>query len=102
MWGVVAAHLTNNWGYYVMLMWLPTYLRDRLNVDLHQMGMLSVLPYLLMYACSNTSGYVADRWIAQGVAIVTVRVRVEAMAKLVPCGCFVVLAVVEMGQVPEP
>ena len=43
MWGVVAAHLTNNWGYYVMLMWLPTYLRDRLHVDLHQMGMLSVL-----------------------------------------------------------
>jgi len=72
MWGLVAAHLSNNWGYYVMLMWLPTYLRERLQVDLKHMGLVSILPYLLMYICSNTAGYVADRWIAAGVPVVEV------------------------------
>jgi len=93
MWAVVAAHLSHNWGYYVMLMWLPTYLRERLGLDLKVLGLVSVLPYCVMYILSNASGSIADYWLRNDIPIRDVRIRIEAVAKLTPCLCFILLSV---------
>ena len=39
----------SNWGFYVLLTWLPTYFTQALGVDLSQVGLYTILPWLAMF-----------------------------------------------------
>jgi len=59
IWAVIVNHFCNNWGFYILLTWLPTYLKDR-HFDLSQSSWLSVLPFLTMFFVAAGGGRLAD------------------------------------------
>ncbi|KAE8749881.1 hypothetical protein FOCC_FOCC003350 [Frankliniella occidentalis] len=48
VWAIVAAHFSENWGFYTLLTQLPTFMKDVLQVEIEQSGLLSALPYICM------------------------------------------------------
>ena len=56
---VMCAHVAHNYGYYVVLMWLPKYFLS-LHIDLQDVGSFAVLPYLCMFAFDVLWGRFVD------------------------------------------
>ncbi|XP_077989953.1 vesicular glutamate transporter 1-like [Glandiceps talaboti] len=60
VWAIVAAHFSENWGFYTMLTSLPTFFKQVLGFDLFQAGLLSALPYIMMACSVAVGGQIAD------------------------------------------
>ena len=60
VWACAIAHFANNWGYYTLLTCLPKYMRDVLQFDMTQNGILSGLPYLVTWLLMTAGGQLAD------------------------------------------
>jgi len=56
----------NNFGYYVTVSWIPTFLKKQLGFDLRAAGFLSVLPYILQGISAQGSAQIADALIKRG------------------------------------
>ncbi|XP_033219220.1 vesicular glutamate transporter 2.2 isoform X2 [Belonocnema kinseyi] len=82
VWAIVAAHFSENWGFYTMLTQLPTYMNDVLNYKLEKAGFSSALPYLVMAIVLQFSGHLADHLRAKKI-LTTTQVR-----KIFNCGAF--------------
>ncbi|XP_034196051.1 major facilitator superfamily transporter 9 [Osmia lignaria lignaria] len=82
VWAIIAAHFSENWGFYTMLTQLPTFMNDVLNFKLDKTGYLSALPYLAMTIAVQFSGYLAD-YLRTKKILTTTQVR-----KLFNCGAF--------------
>ncbi|XP_076245083.1 major facilitator superfamily transporter 9 isoform X1 [Calliopsis andreniformis] len=83
VWAIVAAHFSENWGFYTMLTQLPTFMNDILDFKLDKTGYLSALPYLAMTLVVQFSGHLAD-YLRTKKILTTTQVR-----KLFNCGAFV-------------
>ncbi|XP_033188462.1 vesicular glutamate transporter 1 isoform X2 [Bombus vosnesenskii] len=83
VWAIVAAHFSENWGFYTMLTQLPTFMNDVLDFKLDKTGYLSALPYLAMTLVVQFSGHLAD-YLRTEKILSTTQVR-----KLFNCGAFV-------------
>ncbi|XP_076668137.1 major facilitator superfamily transporter 9 isoform X2 [Andrena cerasifolii] len=83
VWAIVAAHFSENWGFYTMLTQLPTFMNDVLDFKLDKTGYLSALPYLAMTLVVQSSGHLADYLRAKNI-MTTTQVR-----KVFNCGAFV-------------
>jgi len=57
-WAIIINHFCNNWGFYVLLTWLPTYLNKMFNLT--KSGFLGVLPFLAMFIMGTIGGRLAD------------------------------------------
>ncbi|XP_065056219.1 sialin-like isoform X3 [Rhopilema esculentum] len=60
VWAIMIAHFTGNWGNFILLTSLPTYLKLVLKFDLQKAGFLSALPYLIMTIMIQIGGQLAD------------------------------------------
>ncbi|XP_065056209.1 sialin-like isoform X2 [Rhopilema esculentum] len=60
VWAIIVASFTTNWGHYILLTSLPTYLKLVLKFDLQKAGFLSALPYLIMTIMIQMGGQLAD------------------------------------------
>ncbi|XP_076045681.1 putative inorganic phosphate cotransporter [Oratosquilla oratoria] len=62
---VAILHFGNNWGFYTLLTELPTYLKNIQHYDMKSNGLVSALPYLIMWlvsvAYSTTIGQLSRR-----------------------------------------
>ena len=45
VWAFFTCNYCNAWGFWLILNWLPSYFKDQFEVDLEQLGVMSVLPY---------------------------------------------------------
>jgi len=66
VWAIIVAHFCNNWGGYVLLAWMPTYIKDGLGVDFASVGLFAVIPSLSSFLFLNVGGWVTDRLIKGG------------------------------------
>ncbi|XP_044011343.1 sialin-like [Aphidius gifuensis] len=82
VWAIVAAHFSENWGFYTMLTQLPTFMSDVLNFQIKKTGFLSALPYLVMAIVLQFSGHFAD-YLRSNNYLTTTQVR-----KIFNCGAF--------------
>jgi len=73
VWAVIVAHFCNNWWFYVLLAWLPTFVTKGLGVDYASVGFFAMMPHIALFIFINLSGYVADRLIDRGLTITHVR-----------------------------
>jgi MFS family permease len=79
-WAIYINHSASNWGAYTLLTFLPDYMDTQLNFDIKSSGVLSMLPYLLMFLCSAGAGAVSDRLVR--------RMSVRRVRILVQCTSF--------------
>ncbi len=66
VWAIIVGHFCNNWGGYVLLAWMPTYITQGLGVDFASVGIFSVVPSLCSFLALNLSGWITDRLIERG------------------------------------
>ncbi|KAJ1528764.1 hypothetical protein ONE63_007151 [Megalurothrips usitatus] len=82
VWAIVAAHFSENWGFYTLLTQLPTFMRDVLHAQIQQSGVLSALPYVCMAVILQAAGHLAD-WLRAG------RMSTTSVRKLFNCAAFI-------------
>ena len=92
VWAIVLAHVCHNWGFNILLLWLPTYLDRIFGVSLARVGGLALIPWLVTFAASNTGGWVADLLAARGLAAGRVRKLLQSVAFAVGAAPLLVLA----------
>ena len=73
-WACAIVHFANNWGLYTMSTCLPKYMRDVLQFDMTQNGILSALPYIATWLLMTGGGLVAD-WLRAPHRLQTTTVR---------------------------
>jgi ACS family sodium-dependent inorganic phosphate cotransporter len=80
VWAIVIAHLCNNFGFYIILLWLPSYLAHNFNVPMSRLGELSVIPYAIAFVMQNASGWFADALQKRGMSLTAVRKSMQGAA----------------------
>jgi ACS family sodium-dependent inorganic phosphate cotransporter len=80
VWAIVIAHLCNNFGFYILLLWLPSYLNHTFGVPMERLGRLTVIPYIAAFLMQNLSGWAADSLHKRGFAVGAVRKSLQAAA----------------------
>ena len=76
--------MSHNWTYYLLLTWLPNYLKRRLDLDIEKVSSLALIPYLACFVGSNLGGSLCDYLIARGVKVRWVRRGAVILGDLVP------------------
>jgi MFS transporter, ACS family, solute carrier family 17 (sodium-dependent inorganic phosphate cotransporter), other len=80
VWAIVMAHLCNNFGFYILLLWLPSYLNQTFHVPLKDLGVMAVMPYLAAFVAGNCSGWFADSLQRRGMRMTAVRKTLQTTA----------------------
>ena len=80
VWAIAIAHLCNNFGFYILLLWLPTYLDKTFHLTLPRVGLFSLIPWISTFIFSNVAGWLADRMFRAGVRVVTVRKTLQTVS----------------------
>ncbi|XP_063620992.1 vesicular glutamate transporter 1 [Cydia splendana] len=82
VWAIVMAHFSENWGFYTLLTFLPTFMQDVFKFETSATGWLSAVPYLAMAIVLQVAGHLAD-WVLTKGYMSRTNVR-----KLFNCGAF--------------
>ncbi|XP_066938077.1 putative inorganic phosphate cotransporter isoform X2 [Macrobrachium rosenbergii] len=73
-WAIMVVHFGQNWGFFTLLTELPTYLKNIQHFDMKRNGLLSALPYFVMWVVSLLYSQLIDRLYASGkISTITVR-----------------------------
>ncbi|XP_031831623.1 putative inorganic phosphate cotransporter [Nomia melanderi] len=67
MWALLATQCAHNWGFWMLLTKIPSYMASVLGYDIKQNGMLTALPYLTAWILSFPTSYVSDMLIKKKV-----------------------------------
>lgn len=79
VWAIIVGHFCNNWGGYVLLAWMPTYITQGLHVDFASVGLFSVVPSLCSFLFLNVAGWLADALIKRGWSVTTTRKTMQTI-----------------------
>lgn len=60
MWATTVAHVGHNWGFWLLLTEMPTFISTVLKFDIKEDGVLSALPYCAMFLLQMPVSYTAD------------------------------------------
>ncbi len=80
VWAIVLAQSCSNFGFNIVLLWLPTYLNHSFGVRLERVGALALVPWIATFAISNLGGWVADAMLKRGVSVATARKLMQSLA----------------------
>ncbi|KAK0416233.1 hypothetical protein QR680_012364 [Steinernema hermaphroditum] len=78
VWACFVGHFAADWGSYMVMVSLPSFLNDVLGFELTSMGFVSSIPYLGYFLFINVSAVVADKLQSSG-ALSTLNTRRLAM-----------------------
>ncbi len=80
VWAIVIAHVCNNFGLYIILLWLPSYLHKTFSVPMERLGSYSIVPWIAAFGVGNFSGWIADGLRRQGMSLTAVRKLMQTLA----------------------
>jgi ACS family sodium-dependent inorganic phosphate cotransporter len=94
VWALVFNHFCSNWGFYVILSWLPRYFADVHRLDLRGAGHASLLPWIVMFVMTNVGAQLADGLLKRGRSVTFVRKLMQSIGFFGPAA-----ALLAIGQV---
>ena len=80
VWAIVIAHVCNNFGGYIILLWLPSYLHKIFGVPMERLGSYSIIPWIAAFCIGNLSGWIADGLRKRGMTMTGVRKLMQTAA----------------------
>lgn len=99
-WSVLIVHVGYNWGFYTLLTELPTYLHKIQHVDMTSNGILSALPYLIMWIVSLVYSNIISHLQSTGkLSIIFVRRLSVGIGTYGPMIGLIVMCFVDCNQV---
>lgn len=72
-WAIILANIANNWGYFVLLSWMPVYFNTVFGVNLKEAAWFSAVPWGTMAISGYIAGAMSDYLIKSGYSITSVR-----------------------------
>lgn len=95
-WGLVFAHFSSNFGTYLFLTQLPTYMKEVLKFDVKSSGFLASLPFIVFWFIILVSGAIADRIImSKKLSKVAVRKLFNTLGLILPASAVAALCFVD-------
>jgi ACS family sodium-dependent inorganic phosphate cotransporter len=82
VWAIVVGHFSSNWMLYMLLAWLPSYLKSARGFSLANAGLWSAAPWLASFIAANVAGHFAHTLLANGRSAGFVRKLMQSI------GCF--------------
>jgi MFS family permease len=73
LWAMAVGHISNTYGFYFLLAWLPLFLVQQRGFSIEQMSYLATLSYAASAASAVALGWLSDRWTASGRSEAAVR-----------------------------
>eukprot|EP01018_Ginkgo_biloba_P028764 Gb_28293 [translate_table: standard] len=86
-WAIIIANLTNNWGYFVLLSWMPVYFNTVFGINLKEAAWFSAIPWATMAAVGYVAGAFSDFLIQSGLNITLVRKIMQERIVLIHFVC---------------
>ncbi|XP_057498632.1 probable anion transporter 3, chloroplastic [Actinidia eriantha] len=83
-WAIILANITNNWGYFVLLSWMPVYFKTVFNVNLKQAAWFSAVPWGTMAISGYIAGAMSDFLIKAGYSVTSVRKIMQSIGFIGP------------------
>ncbi|KAL7583714.1 probable anion transporter 3, chloroplastic [Lactuca sativa] len=83
-WAIIFANVTNNWGYFVLLSWMPVYFKTVFNVNLKQAAWFSAVPWGTMAFSGYVAGAASDYLIKRGYSLTFVRKVMQSIGFIGP------------------
>ncbi|KAL0555636.1 hypothetical protein IC582_009590 [Cucumis melo] len=83
-WAIIFANMTNNWGYFVLLSWMPVYFKTVFNVNLKQAAWFSAIPWGTMAVSGYFAGTTSDALIKSGYPVTLVRKIMQSIGFIGP------------------
>lgn len=80
VWALIFNHFCCNWGFYVILTWLPTYVNEGLGVNNRAVGLYTVVPFIANIIGFSLAGVIADRMVDRGLSVLHVRKIMQSIA----------------------
>ena len=90
VWACITANFVNNWGYFILLAWMPLYFKQVVGLDLARASWFSALPWATMAVSGLAAGTLADNLIARGVSVTVVRKITQSVGFIGPAISLVV------------
>ncbi|XP_076063253.1 sialin-like isoform X2 [Oratosquilla oratoria] len=95
MWAIIVSHTCSNWGWYMLLVKLPTYMRYILKFDIKSNAGLSAVPFLCNWIFTIGMGQTLDLLRSRNVITTTFARKLStAVAALLPALCLVLVTYV--------
>jgi len=92
VWAIIVANFCNNWGFYILLTWLPTYLEKALFFSFSKSAFLSVLPYVGLFLVCVVAGRMADVLIAYQFNTTFVRKLFGLISTMMPAAFLIIVS----------
>lgn len=89
---LIFAQIGHDWGFYIMVSDLPKYMADVLLYPIKSNGLLSSIPYLVMWIVSISSGFVGDFLIRKNIVGLTFSRKMFTTIAAIGPAIFIVLA----------
>ncbi|KAG9155929.1 hypothetical protein Leryth_004169 [Lithospermum erythrorhizon] len=83
-WAIIFANMMNNWGYFVLLTWMPVYFKTVFNVNLKQAAWFSAVPWGTMAISGYIAGVISDFLIKSGYTLTVVRKMMQSIGFIGP------------------
>ncbi|XP_018006986.1 sialin isoform X2 [Hyalella azteca] len=92
---IIVAHTCSNWGWYMLLVKLPTYMRYILKFDIKSNAGLSAVPFLCMWVFTMLFASLLDFLLSKNIITTTVaRKLATSVASVPPAICLVLVTYV--------
>uniref|UniRef100_A0A6P7GY55 Sialin n=1 Tax=Diabrotica virgifera virgifera TaxID=50390 RepID=A0A6P7GY55_DIAVI len=90
---ILVAHTCSNWGWYMVLIELPMYMKNVLRFKISENAILTALPFLCMWLFSMILSKTLDTLRARKIITTTIaRKTATGCASIVPMICFIALS----------
>lgn len=84
-WAILIAHMCNNWGWYMILIELPFYMKQVLHFNMQENAILNAIPYLTMWLFSIVLSKTLDKVrAAELITTTSARKIATGIASLIP------------------
>nr|KAG5698155.1 hypothetical protein BaRGS_001750 [Batillaria attramentaria] len=90
MWAIIVAHMCGNYGAYMLLTQIPTYMKEVLKFDIKANGVFSMLPYLTFWFFITVSGMLADLLISKEILSIAWTRKLMACIGMIGPGSFLI------------
>lgn len=92
-WACIIANFVNNWGFFILLAWMPLYFKQVVGLNLREAAWFSALPWATMAASGIVAGTLADNLInSRGWSVTATRKLIQGVGFIGPALCLVALA----------
>ncbi|XP_058803314.1 putative inorganic phosphate cotransporter [Phymastichus coffea] len=98
MWSILIVHSGYSFGFYLLLTKLPAYMKNALNYDISSSGLVSALPYLMMWLMGFPISWICDYALRKNVTIAVVRKISNTIGLWIPAVALIVLSVITTNK----